>query len=71
MLTNSKKRNLKNDKLITIFNSNIPKKKYFNSLINNTTPIILNSNFCADIQNEINQISKFNPYDSEINYNYK
>ena len=47
----------------------MPKKKYFNSLINNTTPFILDNQFCYNIQNEIRHISNFNPYDTDIKYN--
>jgi len=69
MTSDAKRRNLNRDELISIFNSNVPKKKYFNSLINNTTPIILDNQFCYNIQNEIRQISNFNPYDTDIKYN--
>ena len=69
-MSDAKRRNLNRDELRTIFNSNVPKKKYFNSLINNTTPMILDNQFCYNIQNEIRKISNFNPYDTDIKYNY-
>jgi hypothetical protein len=69
MMSDVKRRNLNRDELISIFNSNVPKKKYFNSLINNTTPFILDNQFCYNIQNEIRKISNFNPYDTDIKYN--
>ena len=69
MMSDAKRRNLNRDELISIFNSNVPQKKYFNSLINNTTPFILDNQFCYNIQNEIRQISNFNPYDTDIKYN--
>ena len=69
-MSDAKRRNLNRDELKSIFNSNVPKKKYFNSLINNTTPMILDNQFCYNIQNEIRKISNFNPYDTDIKYNY-
>ena len=50
------------DQIISIFDSNIPRRINFNSFINNVSPLIL----CK----ENNPISTFNPYDTEIDNNY-
>ena len=64
-MKNEIKNNLHMEQILSIFNSNIPRKINFNSFINNNTPINFNNNYCDIKNNEIKEISYFNPYDSE------
>ena len=71
MIKNNKKSYLNDEQLFSIFSENIPRKILYNSFINNNNPIKLNSNYCNNIKNDINQpISIFNPYDTEIDSKY-
>ncbi len=64
-MKNEIKNNLHMDQILSIFNSNIPRKINFNSFINNNNPNNFNNNYCDNKNNEIKEISYFNPYDSE------
>ena len=55
-------KNSNDEKIISIFDSNIPRKINFSSFINHVSPL--------NLDKEIRQISKFNPYDTEIDNNY-
>ena len=71
MIENIENRNLINEKILSIFEPNLIRRINFNSFINNKTPPInLNDKYYNDKQKRIKQISKFNPYDSEIDYKY-
>ena len=54
-------KNSNDEKIISIFDSNIPRKINFSSFINHVSPL--------NLDKEIRQISKFNPYDTEIDNN--
>ena len=64
MIKNEDNKNLFNDKLISIFDWNIPRKINFNSFVSNSGNS-LNERFYNDKTDKI-KISKFNPYDTEI-----
>ena len=61
--------NVINDKIFSIFNNeNIPQKIVYNSFVNNNTPFRLKTK-SNNITKDKKQISIFNPYDTEIDYN--
>ena len=70
MIKNGIKTNLHMEQIMSIFNSNIPRKINFNSFTSNNTRINFNNNNYCDIKhNEIKEISNFNPYDFEKDNN--
>jgi hypothetical protein len=69
MFKNGIKRDSQMDQIMSIFNSNIPRKINFNSFINNN-PTNFNNNYYDDFQKKPREISKFNPYDYENDNKY-
>lgn len=65
MIKNEDENELFNEKIMSIFDSDIPRRINFNSFINNTSGNTFNKKYYNDKPKE-NPISKFNPYDSEI-----
>ena len=70
MIKNDDKANLLDEKLMSIFDWNIPRKINFNSFVNNFSGNSFNDKYYND-KNCQNKISKFNPYDAEIDKKYK
>ena len=70
MIKNDDKANLLDEKLMSIFDWNIPRKINFNSFVNNVSGNSFNDKYYND-KNCQNKISKFNPYDAEIDKKFK
>ena len=65
MIKNEDENELFNEKIMSIFDSDIPRRINFNSFVNNTSGNTFNNKYYNDKPKE-NPISKFNPYDTEI-----
>ena len=71
MIKNDENTNIINEKIFAIFNNeNLPQKIVYNSFVNNNTPFRLKSKSKNNIKKDKRQISIFNPYETEIDYNY-
>ena len=70
MIKNEDKANLLDEKLMSIFDWNIPRKINFNSFVNNASGNSFNDKYYNDKIGK-NKISKFNPYDAEIDKKLK